>query len=113
MLAANPDGFSPSGFFYARLAGRLEQHDKQTHGLELTVNDLEIDKSNSAISRFSVKRICATAGLESLLRLVPVIDSVAMVKRSCVVRVDKVKLLDKPGIHLLGFQWLSCIAAWL
>ena len=113
MLAANPDGFSPSGFFYARLAGRLEQHDKQTHGLELTANDLEIDKSNSAIPRFSVKRICANAELESLLRLVPVIDSVAVVKRSCVVRVDKVKLLDKPGIHLLGFQWLSCIAAWV
>ena len=72
--------------------------------MELTVNDLEIDKSNSGISQFSLKRICATAELESLLRLTPVIDSVAVVKRSCVVRVDKVKLLDKPGIHLLVFS---------
>ena len=72
--------------------------------MALTVNDLEIDKSNSSISRFSVKRICATAELESLLRLAPVIERVALVKLSCVVRVDKVKLLDKPGIHLLGFS---------
>ena len=72
--------------------------------MEVTVNDLEIDKGNSVISQFSVKRICANAELESLLRLAPVIDRVGVVKRSCVVRVDKVKLLDKPGIHLLVFS---------
>jgi hypothetical protein len=46
--------------------------------LEVTVNDLKIAKQNSADAQLSIARIYIDAELESLLRLAPVVDAVAV-----------------------------------
>ena len=46
--------------------------------LEATVNDLTIAKKDSTASQLSIKRIYIDAELESLLRLAPVVDAIAV-----------------------------------
>ncbi len=46
--------------------------------LEVTVNDLKIAKADAASTQLSIQRIYIDAELESLLRLAPVVDAIAL-----------------------------------
>jgi Domain of Unknown Function (DUF748) len=46
--------------------------------LELAINDLQVAKTNPATAQLSIKRIFIDAELESLLRLAPIVDAIAV-----------------------------------